>query len=242
VNILWVYIFVVSVLLIATGYIAVPLVFSWYSRLLLRLRAAKRRAIALTFDDGPGVRLTPAILKILAENNAKATFFLLGRNIAGREDIVRAIAEQGHEICSHGYNHSHHWKVSPSQAIRDIKMGWRAIDSALGREKKNYSFRPPYGKLNLLSLLYLLWNRVPIIYWTLDSGDTWDKNRPACLDIAESLKQSTGAVLLLHDFDRESLPEIEKHVIDCLYSILSVAKEHGMLILTVSELAGRKAG
>jgi peptidoglycan-N-acetylglucosamine deacetylase len=224
------------------GYFAVPLVFSWYSRLLLRLRAAKRRAIALTFDDGPGVRLTPAILKILAENNAKATFFLLGRNIAGREDIVRAIAEQGHEICSHGYNHSHYWKISPFQTIRDIKMGWRTIDSALGREERNYSFRPPYGKLNLLSLLYLLWNRVPVIYWTLDSGDTWDKNRPACLDMVKCLKQSAGAVLLFHDFERESLPEIEKYVIDCLSSILAVAKERGMSILTVAELAGRKMG
>lgn len=61
----------------------------------------------MTFDDGPGSSLTPSILSILAESKAKATFFPLGRNIAGREAIVGQIAQQGHDICSHGYDHLH---------------------------------------------------------------------------------------------------------------------------------------
>ena len=115
----------------------------------------RKNILVLTFDDGPGNRLTPAILGLLTEYNAKATFFLLGRNVVGRESIVKQITASGHEIGSHGYDHLHHWKVSPVRAIIDIKRGWQAIDDALGRQSRTYPFRPPYGKMNLASLLYV---------------------------------------------------------------------------------------
>ncbi|TFG90321.1 MAG: polysaccharide deacetylase family protein, partial [Candidatus Atribacteria bacterium] len=78
-----------------------PWIYGQLARRLLERRAIELESLVLTFDDGPGSSLTPAILNILAESKAKATFFLLGRNIAGREAIVRQIAEQGHDICSH---------------------------------------------------------------------------------------------------------------------------------------------
>ena len=154
-------------------YIGVPWIYGHWLRLLLKLRAAKLRSLVLTFDGGPSNRSTRAILGLLAENNTKATFFLLGKHISGREDIVRQIAEQGHEICSHGYDHLNYWKVNCLRALDDIRRGWQAIDMALGTKRRTYPFRPPYGKLNIVCLLYLLIHRVPIIYWTLDVGDTW---------------------------------------------------------------------
>ncbi len=201
---------------------------------MLERKAAESSAIVLTFDDGPSDRLTPAVLSVLTENNAKATFFLLGRNIAGREEIVRQIAEQGHEICSHGYDHLHGWKISPLRALFDIRRGWKAIDAALGRERHKYPFRPPYGKLNIVSLLYLLILHVPVVYWSVDSGDTWPAT-PDSSRIAMLAEQAGGIVSLAHDFDRSS-DQRDRFVLESLRVALAAAKEKNMSVLTVAQL------
>lgn len=225
---------VLSIGLLVFAYAGVPLAYGKYQRWLLSRKARKYGVLVLTFDDGPGSRLTPVILKILAEYNAKATFFLLGRNIAGREGIARQIAEQGHEICSHGYDHLHYWKVSPVRAIRDIKRGWQAIDSALGPKKQKYPFRPPYGKLNFFCLLYLCIRRVPVVYWTLDLGDTWLETI-APQRIALLAEKAGGAVVLAHDFDRSD-DSVDGLILESTRSVLAMAQEEDMRILTVSEL------
>ena len=71
-------------------YVGVPWVYARWARTVLARKASKRRALVLTFDDGPGSRLTPAILNLSGQSQAKATFFLPGSNIAGREAIGAA--------------------------------------------------------------------------------------------------------------------------------------------------------
>jgi peptidoglycan/xylan/chitin deacetylase (PgdA/CDA1 family) len=188
--------------------------------------------LILTFDDGYGNILINAIMDLLDENNAKASFFLPGGNIVGREDIIKIMAERGHEICSHGFGHLNYLKTSPWRSIADIKKGWRTIDAALEQKRGKYPFRPPYGKLNIISLLYLLINKVPIIYWTIDCGDTWE-TKPSCNMIAEAVKKG-GAVVLAHDFDRDD-EDANQYVIGSIQSALAIAKDKGMQILTVSE-------
>jgi peptidoglycan/xylan/chitin deacetylase (PgdA/CDA1 family) len=186
--------------------------------------------------------LTPAVLEILDRYNAKATFFLLGRNIKSREHIVRQIAAAGHEICSHGYGHVHYWKVWPWRSISDIKKGWQAINAALGKDKRDkYPFRPPYGRLNLVCLVYLLLHRVPIVYWSFDIGDTGDpgrynRNKHKAL---EHLKKAAGAVTLAHDFERNR-EDTSKMILEVTALLLEQAKIKGMRVVTVSELLRTK--
>lgn len=200
----------------------------------LKNKADRSKAFVLTFDDGPGDKLTPAIMDLFEKNNARATFFLIGKNITGREDIVRQIRQRGHEICSHGYDHINYWKVSPLRALSDIKRGWEAIDNALGQKLNNYAFRPPYGKLNVICLLYLLARRIPIVYWTHDSGDT-------CKSVLDNQKlqipttNSNGTVCLAHDFNRLN-EETEQSLIDSFRLALEMASEKGMRVMTISEL------
>mgnify|MGYP001134074292 CR=1 FL=1 len=219
-------------------YVGVPLIHSRVARLLLKRKAVKSNALVLTLDDGPGDRLTPAILGILNEYNTKATFFLLGRNIVGREAIVRQISAAGHEICSHGYDHLNYWKVSPFRAISDIKRGWETIDKALGKQRRVYPFRPPSGKLNLFCLLYLWFHRIPILYWTLLSGDTWPVGKRDSQRAALLARKTGGAVVLAHDFDRTG-NDIDKMVLDSISLCLVTAQETGMKVMVLSELLGR---
>lgn len=191
----------------------------------------------MTFDDGPGSRLTPLVLNVLAQNNVKATFFLLGRNIQGREDIVKQITVQGHEICSHGYDHLNYWKVSPIRAIKDIKRGWQAIDAVLDNNNKRgkYPFRPPYGKLNIISLIYLLVHKVPICYWTIVTGDTWMEDKRDINHSASVLKTKNGGATLAHDFDRSS-NNTDEFVIESLVKIIATVEENNIKIITFAEL------
>ncbi|MBN2590391.1 MAG: polysaccharide deacetylase family protein [Sedimentisphaerales bacterium] len=190
--------------------------------------------LALTFDDGPSDNLTLAIMDLLDKYNAKASFFLLGRNIAGRENIVKQISVRGHDICSHGFDHLNYLKISPWCSIKDIKKGWDAIDSALGIDKEKYLFRPPYGKLNIVSLAYLLLKKVHVVYWTDDSGDSW-KTKPSSDRVAKLIDNSLGAVILNHDFNRRE-KQTESWVLESVRLALEKAKEKNMSIVTVSQL------
>ncbi len=218
-------------------YAGVPLIHSRLARLMLKQKAKKLNSLVLTFDDGPGSRLTPAILRILSEHRAKATFFLLGRNVVGHRQIVRQIFDEGHEICSHGYNHVDYLKALPMRTIKDIKQGWQAIDAALGINHNKYAFRPPRGRLNIVSLLYLLFCRVPIVYWSVDLGDTWletiDPHR-----IAHLAKEAGGAVSLAHDFDRSD-DTADSLILESVRSALTMAQQTGMQVLTCSQLFSR---
>lgn len=216
-------------------YIGVPWVHSRFLRLLLQEKVTKENVLVLTFDDGPSTKLTPAILSILDKHNAKATFFLHGRSIIGREDFVRRIEAEGHEIGSHGFDHLHCWKVSPFRAVADITRGWKTIDAALGTQRKVYPFRPPYGKLNLVCLLYLWLRRAPIVYWTLNCGDTYPQEKRDSQRAAVQVQKARGAVTLAHDFERCDR-NVYDMVVESTRSVLSMAKETGMKVVTASEL------
>ncbi|UCG48215.1 MAG: polysaccharide deacetylase family protein [Phycisphaerales bacterium] len=229
---------IVAIAAIAFAYYLLPYLIGKCQRAHLAKIARGNRAIALSFDDGPGNILTPAILDLLARNNAKATFFLLGRNIGGREEIVKRMAEQGHEICSHGFDHLNHWKVSPIRAIKDIRRGWEAIDAALETTKGIYPFRPPYGKLNFLSLAYLWIRRAPVVYWSLDSRDTRSV-LPSTSQVVAAAREAGGAVLLAHDFDRDE-KGVGELVHEFVRALITMARESDMKVLAVTELLNQK--
>jgi peptidoglycan/xylan/chitin deacetylase (PgdA/CDA1 family) len=224
-------------------YFGVPWIYGRRATILLTRKTKKHNVLVLTFDDGPGTRLTAPILHILEQHNAKATFFVLGRQVLGRGQIVREIVERGHQIGSHGYDHLNHWKVSPIRAIKDIRRGWQAIDDVLGIKRGIYPFRPPFGKLNLLSLLYLLLLRVPIFYWTRDLGDTWQfdawfldksKNKTAPQSPITPV-DTTGDVILAHDFDRCDM-SVDPFILRSVESTLALAENNRLRVLTASEL------
>ncbi len=216
-------------------YIPTPWVYGRVLRKMQKVKAVSANQVFLTFDDGPGNRLTPQILAILKEHNIIATFFILGRNISGREKILKRIVEEGHAIATHGFSHLHAWKVLPWRLISDIKKGWESLYNVFKGENDKYVFRPPCGKLNLLSILFLWRQKVPIVYWTIDSLDTWAIDKRDVNHAAERIRSDGGGIILFHDFDRTT-NQTDDYVLDSLKAVIKAGQDMQLTFSSIDQL------
>ncbi len=201
----------------------------------LRDIARERRALVLTYDDGPGETLTPRLLEVLARHGARATFYALGRRAERAPEVLGRVQSAGHEIGCHSAEHLNAWK-SPHRAVEDIRKGYGALARWVADDA---IFRPPHGKLVLPALL-ALWSRgAPIGWWTHVSGDTWAK-LPDPAVVVDDVLTSGGGVVLMHDFDRG--PERADFVVELPSRLLEAARRDGLAVLTQGELlAGASA-
>ena len=194
----------------------------------------RHRVVAITFDDGPGRVLTPLLSERLAVSGAPATFFLLASNLRGNEDIVEGLVKEGHEIGSHGDRHVHHMWSWPWKGLVDTRNGWRRLGDMTGRPVHGIPYRPPFGKMNVLSMLYVWRKRTPIVLWTIDGFDARLGVDKSPAELAEEVRTAGGGVLLLHDFDR-SLPNARQQVVAKLDAVLRMRND-GFRFLRASEL------
>jgi len=177
-------------------YIPFPFVVKTWMRRRFLVTVRKSGYTCLTFDDGPCPIATPQILDLLQKNGVKATFFLLGEKVEKYPDLVDRIMADGHEVGEHSYSHSHPWKCSPLRSITDLTRG--------GQTLKRYTaqgttcFRPPYGKLNLFTLIYLWITKRQVAFWDIDPKDYREHcGRMVAQKIGDRFR--TGSVVLLHD-------------------------------------------
>ena len=155
--------------------------------------------IALTFDDGPHPVYTEELLDGLKKRKVMATFFLIGNNIEGNEEIVKRMAEEGHLIGSHTYNHVQLNKLSESKAKEEILKGCNKIYETTGVCP---SFvRPPFGewKKNMdfcVTMLPVFWN-VDSLDWKLQNTEKIVKR------VVKDVKE--GDIILMHDIFETSV-------------------------------------
>jgi len=100
----------------------------------------KKGEVVLTFDDGPRVETTPLVLKALADQCAKASFFMVGNNIAAHPDLARAVMQAGHSTGIHSYTHAHQGAMSPADQLADLKKTEDAYLAAFGTPTPAYRF------------------------------------------------------------------------------------------------------
>ncbi len=196
-----------------------------------RSEVSTNRILALTYDDGPSETLTPRLLDLLREKNAKATFFMLGRNVRRFPHIVDQVRREGHDIGCHSEDHLHAWTNLPWRCIEDINAGFQSLSPWIRPEGM---FRPPYGKMTLPTF-WAIWRRGSAIWWwTLDSLDS-SKNLPTPAQVTESVHQEKGAIVLMHDF--ESTKERDEFVLQTTASLLDLAHREQMRVLTLNKLS-----
>lgn len=160
----------------------------------------RRPEVALTFDDGPG-EATRAILALLAAHDARATFFMDGRQVDRDPALARAVVAAGHEVGSHAMNHWDHDKATPEQAVDDMVRGAETIERVLGFEPRLY--RAPYGCFVPVTVAEAGRREWVCVHWSID-GQDWEEDARA-ESVADRIRPGLvpGAIVLLHDARRE---------------------------------------
>lgn len=184
--------------------------------------------IALTFDDGPHYKYTSEILDILEEYEIKATFFVVGTNVAARPELVERELCEGHEVENHTYDHVYLKKISEEEIMNEVSGNESTIAGITDYNTR--LIRPPGGLYDdrLVPIAKQLGYK--IVLWSID---TCDWKRPTSDSIAANVISSvkSGDIILMHDFvcGNSSTPE-------ALRQFLPVLIEKGYKFVTVSEL------
>ena len=192
----------------------------------------KSESVCLTFDDGPNPATTKKIINLLEKAGVKATFFVVGENVAKYPKLVEQLVNAGHEIGEHSYQHRHPWKCGPFKSLKDLIRGYHIIQKYICLDKP-ILFRPPYGKLNLMSVLYVFFLRRKIVFWDFDLKDYKQQSADAILNkVRKNLFSAT--VILLHDGRRKSSVSIETTIMAVKF-ILEECANRKLSLSTVSE-------
>ena len=180
------------------------------------------RNLALTYDDGPNDVHTERLLEVLARHNAKATFFLIGRFVAARPQIARAIAEAGHLLANHTQTHPNLLFLSRSQLHRQFSDCSKAIADATGIEPRY--FRPPFGARRPGVLRVAREVGLEPVMWSVTCYD-WHQRATADSVLAHARKgversHTRGHIILMHDGGHTRLGQDRSHSVDATERLL----------------------
>ena len=159
-----------------TIYIIIPMLVKYYLRSRFNKIVGKSDYIYLTFDDGPDPKSTIEVINVLREYNVNATFFLTGENASEYPEVVNKILEMGHAIGEHSYRHTHAWRSGPIKTAKDLLQGKKIIEKFVNGNGK-VLFRPPFGKMNLITVLYILIYQRKVAFWSIDAKDFLSKDK-----------------------------------------------------------------
>ncbi|MDE0170217.1 MAG: polysaccharide deacetylase family protein [bacterium] len=150
-------------------------------------------AVYLTFDDGPDPRNTPHILDILARYNARATFFVVGRLVAGYPDLFQRIVSEGHTVANHTWNHENLAKLSRAEFDRTIGR----TEEILG-EYATPCLRPPYGATGRHTRAWAAEHGLEVHMWSVSAND-WEGLDAEAIADRILTRITDGSVVLMHD-------------------------------------------
>lgn len=185
----------------------------------------QRPMIALTFDDGPG-EYTEELINCLVENNAKATFFMLGQNVEAYPEIAKELSDAGMELGNHSYSHPDLVTIGADAAAQQVSNTDAALKAATGFEAT--VMRPPGGSFNDSVKAAI---DHPLIIWSIDTRDWATKSEDQTYQVVMDNAQD-GSVVLMHDIHEWSVKAAIRMIPDL------IAK--GFKLVTVSELAEAK--
>ncbi len=179
--------------------------------------------VAITFDDGPTRAITTQILDCLKENNAYATFFVLGSRIEDAKDILERMILDGHEIGNHSFTHKQLNAISRESVVDEIAKANDAIYDAI--HEYPMIIRLPYGESS--TQVQELCGDMNIIKWTIDSEDWRSKNSDTIVNKVMAEVQD-GSIILLHDLYTSTA--------DAACILIPKLIEEGYQLVTVSQL------
>jgi peptidoglycan-N-acetylglucosamine deacetylase len=205
-------------------------------RLGIQLRCDDREAVSITFDDGPHPQGTPAVLEILREAGAVATFFLAGEQVERRPALAAEIVSAGHRVELHCHRHRNQLRLTPRMLLEDAERAREAIEAAGGQAVADY--RPPYGIFSAAGLRAVRGRGWRPVLWSQWGRDWSRRATPGSIADRASATVGAGDILLLHDADYYSAPGSWVRTTAALPIILEALEARGLK----SRLLRRGAG
>ena len=153
--------------------------------------------IALTFDDGPHPEHTPRLLDLLADADARGTFFVVGERAEQHPELIRRIADEGHELGNHTWSHSEPSQTSTEKFLDEVSRTRRLIEDLTGRDCR--LTRPPKGSLTIGKALGLWKQYQQVALWNVDPKDFAMPDDVAMRAWLSGYRPQSGDILLLHD-------------------------------------------
>lgn len=187
--------------------------------------------VALTYDDGPKAQVTSRLLELLKQNDAKATFFMVGNMAAKNQGLVKQMQEEGHEVANHTYDHKLMNKIAPAELTYQLERANQVISDSCGLSP--VLMRPCGGAKTAAGMEAVGSISMPAIMWSIDTLDWKTRDAQSTIQaVRDNVKD--GDIILMHDlYDTTA---------DASEVIIPELIAQGYQLVTVSELASYRGG
>ena len=216
----------------AAGYQSMAATGQWYGKTFTGIRRGSKQ-LALTYDDGPNDPYTLRLLEILGKHNVHATFFLIGRYVQQRPDIVREVVNAGHVVGNHTFSHPNLIFASATQTTAELQKCERAITQAIGQHSP--LFRPPFGGRRPGTLRIARSLGLTPVMWNV-SGQDWKGYSGDEINQRIHRQVHGGDVILLHDGSHTGMSVDRSQTILATDLLIPDAKSEGFEFVTIPEM------
>lgn len=230
--------------LAAAGYQSMSPTGQWYGRTFTGQRgtglngtglARGGKQLALTYDDGPNDPHTLKLLEVLARHNVHATFFLIGRYVRERPDLVREIGRAGHAIGNHTFTHPLLIFQSESEIRKQLSDCHTAISDAIG-EHSNL-FRPPFGGRRPAVLRIARELGLEPVMWNV-TGYDWNAPPAAQIEAKVASQIRGGDVILLHDGGHKQMGADRSQTVIATHHLIARYQNEGYEFVSIPQMIG----
>jgi len=222
---------------VAGGYQTMWPTGQWYGRTFTGLPRGTRQ-LALTYDDGPNDPHTLRLLEILARHDVHATFFLIGKHVQKRPDLVREIAQAGHTIGNHTFTHPLLVFKNSSEVRQELLLCSAALQDAIG-EHSNL-FRPPFGGRRPAVLQIARALGLEPVMWNV-TGYDWSARPAAVIERKVARQIGGGDVILLHDGGHKQMGADRSQTILATDHLIRRYKQEGYEFVTIRQMMDAQA-
>jgi peptidoglycan/xylan/chitin deacetylase (PgdA/CDA1 family) len=220
---------------VSTGYQSMSPTGQWYGRTFTGVPAGSKQ-LALTYDDGPNDPYTLRLLEVLAKHEVRATFFMIGRYVRQRPDIVLEVSRAGHVIGNHTLSHPLLTLKSPGGIAKELTDCEQALDEAVGGHSN--LFRPPFGGRRPAVLRVAQKLGLKTVMWNV-TGYDWDPQSADDIERKVIRQVDGGNVILLHDGGHKEFGAYRSRTVEASERLISRYKSEGYEFVTVPEMMAK---
>jgi peptidoglycan/xylan/chitin deacetylase (PgdA/CDA1 family) len=220
---------------VAAGYQSMAPTAQWYGKTFTG-GSQETKQLALTYDDGPNDPHTLRLLEVLAKHEVRATFFVVGRYVTQRPDIVRAIAQAGHVVGNHTFTHPLLIFKSAAEIRKELSDCRAALQDAIG-EHSNL-FRPPFGGRRPAVLRTTRELGLKPVMWNV-TGYDWNAPLSEMIEKKVSSQIRGGNVILLHDGGHKQMGADRSQTVVATDRLITRYKNEGYEFETVPAMMSK---